>query len=154
MTTDSAKHKRVQTKFTFRVNGTFDRVAPLFGAHAERAWAGDGWNPQFLFPDPPRDVRGSVFTTEHNNLHATWVNTVFDLKSGHFEYVYFVADTLVTSIHILVSRSGPSQTEVSVAYTRTALRLEGNVEVERLAETDRNAGEEWQRQIEQFLTLP
>jgi hypothetical protein len=140
--------ERLQTEFAFIANAAYDQVVPLFGAHAERAWAGEYWDPQFLYPNPPRDVPGAVFSTHQNGLRATWINTAFDLEIGHIQYVYFVPETLATMIDIKVSRQGASHTAVQVIYTRTALRPEANDKVREMAEIDRNASEEWRNAID------
>ena len=82
----------VENGFEFTVHAPYDKVAPLFGAHGERAWAGEHWDPQFLHPQPAQDVVGEVFTVAHGHTRATWVNTAFDLQSGHMQYVYVIPD--------------------------------------------------------------
>jgi hypothetical protein len=44
----------VENGFEFIAHGPYKTVAPLFGAFVERAWAGDDWTPEFLYPLPPR----------------------------------------------------------------------------------------------------
>ena len=46
-----------------------------------------------------------VFTTEHAGVSRVWVNTAFDVASGHVQYVYFVKDMMVTLIDIHVDES-------------------------------------------------
>ena len=58
-------------KFAFTLNSPFERVFPLFGAWAERAWA-EGWNPDFVWPDPAADRAGMVFTLDHAGRTAIW----------------------------------------------------------------------------------
>ncbi len=144
--------ERIRSEFAFIARGAYNIVVPLFGAHAERVWAGDYWKPRFLYPDPVADVPGMVFATHQSDLHATWVNTAFDLEAGHIQYVYFVPETLVTMIDIQVSRQGAYHAAVYVTYTRTALRPEANDKVREMAEIDRNAGEEWQGAINGWLS--
>ena len=55
----------VSNSFSFTVNAAMHDAAPLFGPEGERVWAGDDWNPQFVFPIPARDVEGAVFTVRH-----------------------------------------------------------------------------------------
>src|SRR5215468_10658349 len=80
----------VENGFEFTVHAPYDKVAPLFGAHGERAWGGADWDPQFLHPQPARDVAGEVFSVAHGHGRSTWVNTAFDLETGHVQYVYVV----------------------------------------------------------------
>jgi hypothetical protein len=70
----------VSNTFSFIVNAPMRDAAPLFGPEGERAWAGEDWSPQFVFPTPARDVEGAVFTVRHGERTAVWVNTVFDVE--------------------------------------------------------------------------
>jgi hypothetical protein len=80
VTTSLQPAAHVTNSFAFTVNASLREAAPLFGPEGERAWAGDDWNPQFVFPVPARDVEGAVLTLRHGEQTAVWVNTVFDLR--------------------------------------------------------------------------
>ena len=58
---------RTHEEFTFVVSASYADVFPLFGAHKERVWA-TGFDPQFLYPLPPHDETGMVFTTVQEGL--------------------------------------------------------------------------------------
>ena len=106
------------SSFEFTVGAPYERVAPLFGADAERAWAGDEWDPRFLHPDPARDAEGAVFTLTRGGHTAVWVNTVFDLEHGRFAYAYVIPEVLATRIDIRLSRPDAATTHVRVLYER------------------------------------
>src|SRR5579863_974051 len=89
---------RTQTAFDLVVHLPYAEAAPLFGPEGERPWAGKHWDPHFLYPQPPRDEQGAVFTVQHGSVTAVWVNTLFDLESRHFIYAYFIPDIMVTTI--------------------------------------------------------
>ncbi len=72
----------VSNSFAFTVNAAMRDAAPLFGPEGERVWAGDDWDPQFVFPIPAQDVEGAVFTIRHGEHTAVWVNTLFDVRGG------------------------------------------------------------------------
>ena len=55
----------VSNSFQFVVRAPLNRAAPLFGPEGERCWAGQHWNPEFLYPQPGKDVQGAVFTVQH-----------------------------------------------------------------------------------------
>src|SRR5271163_1277910 len=110
----------VNNTFRFQVAAPMERVAPLFAPEAERGWAGAEWNPQFVYPQPGKDVEGAVFTMEHGQHHAVWVNTVFDVPGGRMQYVYVIPDALVTVIDVKVSAVDTSHAAVQVSYARTA----------------------------------
>ena len=137
----------VENTFELTVAAPYDRVAPLFGAWAERAWAGAEWQPEFLYPLPPRDEPGEVFLVTHGPHRAIWVNTAFDLKSGIIQYVYVIPNVLVTVIDIHVERAGPSSTHARVTYRRTALDPKENPHVTELGAHDRGAGKGWETAI-------
>lgn len=138
-----------EEKFAFIAIGALEDVAPLFGANRERAWAPD-WNPQFVHPLPVSDQAGMVFTVNHGHLQAAWVNTEFDLRNGRIQYAYVIPDVMVTLISLRLIPEG-KQTHVQVAYDRTALSPEADEHVRRMAEQDRAAGPEWEKQINDYL---
>jgi hypothetical protein len=125
-------------------------VAPLFGASKEQVWA-PGWDPEFIFPTPEADVEGMVFTVTRNGSEAVWVNTEFDLGNGRAQYVYVVPGAFVTVITLRISPAG-DHCNVEVRYARTALRTAAEPEVAQLAEQDRRAGPDWERQVNEWLS--
>lgn len=138
-----------EEKFEFTAHGPMEIVGPLFGADKERAWA-PKWNPSFVWPANPADQRGMVFRVSHADMHSTWVNTQFDLKSGNVQYAYVIPGALVTVITIKLEPRG-DETHVSVEYDRTVLNAEANAHVRHMAEQDRKAGPEWESQINRYL---
>jgi hypothetical protein len=126
-------------------------TASLFGPNGERAWAGEDWQPEFIHPQPPSDVEGAVFTVRHGPLNAVWVNTLFDLEGRHFQYVYFLAEVMVTVIDVRFKPADADSTEVNVVYTRTALAPQANQDVISMSEVDKRAGKEWQQAIDSYL---
>jgi hypothetical protein len=141
----------VSSSFVFTVDTPMQQAAPLFGPEGERAWAGDDWNPQFVFPTPARDVEGAVFTVRHGEHTAVWANTVFDLKAGRMQYVYVLGDLLVTTIDVQLHATDATHTKVAVTYVRTALRPEANDHVVSMGENDRKQGKIWESSINAYL---
>jgi hypothetical protein len=142
---------RVHTeeKFAFTAKAPMEQAWPLFGADKERVWA-PNWNPQFLHPVPANDEEGMVFTVAHDHLRAAWVNTQFDEKNGHIQYVYIIPDALVTVITLQLTAEG-QQTRVEVEYDRTALSPEADAHVKHMADGDRASGPEWEKQVNDYL---
>ncbi|HSS99313.1 MAG TPA: hypothetical protein VLK33_19900, partial [Terriglobales bacterium] len=126
----------VENGFKFTVRAPYDKVAPLFGAHGERAWGGEDWDPQFLHPQPAQDMEGEVFTVAHSHGRATWVNTAFDLQSGHVQYVYVIPDMQAVLIDIHLQHDDPAKTGVKVLYERTALQARFNEHIRELGHKD------------------
>jgi len=139
-------HRR--TEFTIAVHSPYDTVFPLFGAHREQLWA-EGWNPQFLHPQPANDESGAVFTVTGGHSKV-WINTIYDAERGHVQYACF-AESMVTLINIQVSRQTPDTTKTVVIYERTALRPESNEQVNRIADDDGAQASEWEEAISAYL---
>ena len=145
---DGLAHTR--TEFHFIANASLEQTAPLFGADEERKWA-PGWNPKFIYPQPAHDQAGMVFQVAHGPMTATWVNTAFDLAAGSIQYAYVLADAMVATIDIRLTRTAGDKTDVSVVYERTALLPEANDHVRHFAKGDEEAGKQWEEQINGYL---
>jgi len=141
-------------EFRFALALPYDEAAPLFGAWAEQKWDPD-WKPRFLYPNPPADQEGAVFTVDQPpGCTTVWTTTIFDLPGGHIQYVNVTmsrepwpAPELLTRIDIRLAKNGGG-TEVAVVYQRTALHPAANDRVRTLAVSDVRSGPEWQAAIE------
>lgn len=143
-----AQLAHVNNTFRFHLAAPLARVAPLFGPDGERCWAGKHWDPQFLFPQPPKDTEGAVFTLQHGAHNSIWVTTVLDLAAGRIQYVSVIPDMLINVIDIRLTSIGASRTAVEVTYARTALAAAANDDVNAMGTTDRDSGPHWQQAIE------
>lgn len=145
----------VSNSFRFTVHAPLSRIAPLFGPDAERSWAGKHWNPEFLYPQPgkdiPKDIQGAVFTIQHGPHKAIWVNTLFDLPAGRMQYVYVIPDVLATTIDVKLTPIDAFTTTVDVTYVRTAIEAGANDTVHAMGENDNKSGPDWQQSIEAWL---
>ncbi len=142
---------RVSNRFEFAVEASMERAAPLFGPEGERCWAGERWDPQFVYPQPAKDQQGVVFTVLHGGQKSVWVNTVFDLASGRMQYVALVPEAIVSTIDVRLSAAGAKATRVEVNYARTALNAGLNEHVTALGAQDRESGPEWAKAIAECL---
>jgi hypothetical protein len=141
----------VRNEFEFTVHAPYQTAAPLFGPEGERVWAGGHWDPHFLYPQPALDTQGAVFTIRHGHHQAYWINTSFDMEARHFQYVYLIAEAMVTLIDVRFSELDPANTKVTVAYERTALNPEANEHVKEMGNSDRESGKEWGTAINDYL---
>ena len=148
-----AELTHVSNSFHFEISAPLERVAPLFGPEAEQGWAGKHWNPVFLYPQPGKDVQGTVFTVQHGPRNSVWVNTIFDVPGGRMQYVSFIPDMLVTIVDVKLTPLDRSHITVEVIYTRTALQAAANDDVQALGNSDRNSGPAWQKSVETCLGL-
>lgn len=137
-------------EFTFTVHAPLEKAFPLFGAIEEKKWA-EGWEPRVLYPVPAIDQQGMVFRVEHQHMSSIWTCTAFDAANGHVQYVYVIADALVTLIEIHLTKASAGETHVSVTYERTALTPEANDHVEHLVRNDAKSGPEWEQAINGYL---
>jgi hypothetical protein len=140
-----------RSEFTFTVKAPMAEAFPLFGAEGERRWAGPHWEPQFVCPNPAKDVEGAVFRVQHGHHAATWVNTAFDAQAGHAAYVYVIDGKLATRIDVRLSPIDATTTRVHVMYERTALDPSVNSDVAEMAQKDSKMGPEWERDIAAYL---
>ncbi len=143
----------ITNTFSFEIAAPSARLAPLFAPEAERTWAGKDWNPEFIYPQPAKDIQGAVFKIQHGSHTAVWVTTLFDVQNGRMQYVYFIADKLVTTIDVALHSIDATHTAVNVTYTRTALDCAANEDVEVMGDKDRTSGPMWKSQIEAALSL-
>lgn len=141
----------VSSTFSLTVNAPMPETAPLFGPEGERAWAGEDWDPKFLFPAPGGDVEGAVFTVKHGEHTAVWVNTIFDPAAGRMQYVYVLGNLMATTVDVRLHSLDAQHTKVSVTYTRTALTPEANDHVAAMSRHDAKQGPEWERSINAYL---
>jgi hypothetical protein len=141
----------VRNTFQFTVRASLRRAAALFGPDGERCWAGPHWNPEFLYPQPGRDVEGAVFKIQHGVHNSVWVNTLFDLEGGRMQYVAFIPGLVVSTVDVRLTPLDPSSTKVEVAYARTAVDTDANENIEAMGENDRESGPKWQQAIEACL---
>ena len=137
--------------FQFLVHAPLSVAAPLFGPEGERSWAGDEWNPQFLYPQPGKDVQGAVFMVQQGAHSSVWVATLLDLPGGRMQYVSVVPGVRLSIVDVWLTARDASTTSVEVRYARTALDVAANDEVQALGESDGQQGPHWQEAIEKYL---
>jgi hypothetical protein len=147
----SASPAHVSNRFRFTVGAPLSRAATLFGPEGERCWAGEHWNPEFLYPQPGKDVQGAVFRIQQGPHKSVWVNTLFDLAAGRMQYVSFIPEALVSTVDVRLTALDPSSTSVEVTYARTALDAAANDDVEAIGKSDLASGPHWQKAIEMCL---
>ena len=146
---DVAAH--VSNTFHFVVPAPLNRAAPLFGPGGERCWAGQHWNPDFIYPHPGEDVQGAVFKVAHGDHKSVWVNTLFDTSAGRMQYVALIPDSLVFTVDVKLTPVNSASTGVDVTYVRTALDPALNKQVRSMSKGDATSGPEWQADIENCL---
>jgi hypothetical protein len=145
------RRMHVETTFEVRVRAAYAETAELFSPEGERAWAGEHWDPKFIYPAPARDQQGAVFTISLGAVQAVWVVAQHDLEGRHFKYVYMIPDVMVTMIDVEFRSVDSTTTQVEVTYARTATSADGDEHVKAMSEGDQKAGAEWQEAIDRYL---
>lgn len=140
-----------ETKFSVVIHAPYAEIAPLFGPLGERAWVGDFWKPKFIYPQPPKDVQGAVFTVGEGGEMTVWANTLFDLDARHMHYIHFLPGLEVATIDLRFTSIDEQTTQVDVIFTRTALTPAGNEHATRLSNEDQKRGEMWRQAIGNYL---
>jgi len=152
MTPATPSPAHVVNTFRFQLAAPLARVAPLFGPEGERCWAGQHWDPHFLYPQPARDGEGAVFTVVQHGTHTSvWVNTLFDLAAGRMQYVAVIPGIVLSVIDVRLAAIDASHTTVEVTYARTALDPAMNDHVTSMGAGDGDNGPNWQQAIEPCL---
>ncbi len=141
----------VSNSFRFTMKTPLNRAAGLFGPQGERCWAGEDWNPEFLYPQPGKDIQGAVFRIQKGPHKSVWVNTLFDLAAGRMQYVSFIPEAVVSTVDVRLTALEPSSTGVEVTYARTALDAATNDDVQAMGKRDMASGPHWQQAIELCL---
>ena len=151
---ETAMPLHVSTSFEFEIRAPFSQVATLFGPESEKRWAGDQWQPTFLYPQPGFDTAGAVFTVPHGPHTSIWVNTVYDVANGRMQYVAVIPAVVASVIDVKLTKLDTKQTRVDVTYTRTALDSAANDRVREMAVHDGASGPEWSKAISESLSIP
>jgi len=148
--TDAREAAHARTEFRITVGLPYAEAFPLFGAWAEQKWSPE-WKPKFLYPNPPVDREGTVFTVDHGPGHSSvWTNTAFDASNGKVQYVFVLNSVVLTRIDIAVTVSGPRKTDVLVVYERTAIDPGAAELVAKLAKHDAAAAPEWSAALNKY----
>jgi hypothetical protein len=140
----------VSNSFEFIAEASVADVTPLFGARREAEWL-SGWDPQFVYPTPARDVPGAVFTVRHGNMEGTWVMTEFDLEGGHIQYVATIPKVMLSVINVQLRSGGANMSHVLVRYDRTSLDPSMSEHVRERGKADLESGPEWGEHLNSFL---
>jgi len=136
------------------LNGSIEKVFPLFGAMEEKKWA-EGWNPVPVFPESASMQEGLIFQTPdhaHEGAIVTWVVATYDVKEHVVKYIITAPDRLLF-IDVYCSAQSANITKADVTYKFTGLTVEGN-EISRhlLAKIFENNLKDWETAINNYLS--
>lgn len=109
------------------LNGSIEKVFPLFGAMEERKWSPD-WQPAPVYPVSGKMEEGFIFQTPDHVPNApllTWVVATYDLSDHLVKYIVTTANR-ITIISVHCSQTNMNRTRAEITYTLTGLTEEGN----------------------------
>jgi len=127
---------------SFHLDAPRERVLPLFTARGEREWV-PGWDPVML---SGAEQRGSTFQTRnHEGRITTWIVIDHRPAEGRVSYARLAEGSNIGLVDVVCAAAAGGGTDVSVAYTLTALSAEAQVFVDDFldAETYARMIEEW-----------
>lgn len=137
---------------TILINGSIDRVFPLFTPAGETRWV-EGWNPEFIHPESGETCEGMVFRTTHGGEETLWSCLAWEPGRHHVRYARLTPGSRFGFVEVNCRKRSAEQTVVSVRYILTALSTEGASYLSDLTVEayERMIGE-WKVRIERWLT--
>jgi len=123
------KAERVTEVRQIILNGTPEKVFPLFGPIEEAKWA-PGWAPNVVFSTNAGIEEHMVFTTKgHHQQEAdyTWIVSKFDPETMSVEYTVFAAERMWWISVQCAETTEKNQTKAEIRYTFIGLTERGNM---------------------------
>jgi hypothetical protein len=117
--------ERIKRSASFVINGTIDKVFPLFGPVREEEWA-EGWKPGVIYSENGLVEEHMIFQTAGNPEEGkyTWVITQFIPMKYLIEYTVSTA-ARIWFVRVECKEAG-EKTKATVSYTYTGLTEVGN----------------------------
>jgi hypothetical protein len=120
------KPERIQKCSSISVNGTVEKIFPLFGPIREKEWA-EGWDPEILYSTTNIAEAHMMFRTKSHYRQEEfyyWVITQFDPMLFKIEYTVSTPNR-IWFITISCEPDG-AITRARICYTFTGLNETGN----------------------------
>ena len=153
MQIQSFKAERITRSATILLNGSVERVFPLFNPELEKLWAPD-WNYSPLLIDLSNPQEYSIFTKAshtHDEGTATWVISKLDSVNHVIEYILFTR-LRVGIINIKCGALSKDKSQATITYSFTGLSLEGNELGKHLvSKMYSNNMKDWEEAINSYL---
>jgi hypothetical protein len=117
--------ERIQQCAVISLNGTLDKVFPLFGPIREKEWA-EGWNPEIIYSNDQLVEEHMIFRTHGHGSgeYYTWVVSQFNPERHQIEYTVSTSDR-VWFIRVECVPDA-SRTKARICYTYTGITAAGN----------------------------
>jgi polyketide cyclase/dehydrase/lipid transport protein len=155
MNPEQFRSERISRTSAITLDGSIERVFPLFGAVEERKWA-EGFEPVVLYPPSEQIEAGMTFTTPASNASEeryTWTVSQYEPEHHRVQYTVWTANRVWT-ITIQCRALPGSKTDATVTYMYTGLNTLGNrLNAEAMATMYRDDLRDWRDQIDHFLKM-
>ncbi|MGD8780955.1 MAG: hypothetical protein PVH88_18560 [Ignavibacteria bacterium] len=126
---------QVQRTYKIELNGTIEKVFPLFTPIEEKKWA-EGWEPQVIYPLEEEIKAEMIFRSKHIDEYPTyWVIADYKPEEHFIRYINFTYDYRVVMLKIKCNKIPNGKTEAVINYTFTGLSEKGNKYVESITES-------------------
>jgi hypothetical protein len=150
MNTFLARH--VRREHSIFVDATVERVFPLLTPRGEALWV-PGWNPVYLHPASGEMTLGMVFTTGGADDTTYWSVVAYDPTRYVSRYARVTPASRFGFVDVSCTAATAARTNVTVAYTYTALTAAGNAFIDALTDAAyREMIEEWRTLMSVCLT--
>lgn len=135
----------------FQLHQSADVVFPLFCPVREQEWL-ESWNPGVVYTNTGAAELECVFTSSDRHGRATWMVAHHDSDARVIRMVKITPELTACLLEIVVRPLSPSESEVSVTYSHTALSPAGEQFVDAFSE-DTYAGimAHWKSALEHFF---
>ena len=151
---DPFKAKYLDRTIDIKLNGTIDKVFPLFDPINESKWL-DNWKiNKKKQKNPGQADAGLVYKTPGPNGHSdtVWTVSELDRTNNQIQYFYIQANIKLCRLIISCKENTDGTTTATVNYNFTSLSEKGNVFIEKFTEEfykDYITG--WETMINYFL---
>ena len=145
--TPGSEHVRRTGQIT--LEGSVDKVFPLFGPVEEAKWA-PGWEPSIKYGGNAE--LGTVFTTGLSPHPAIWIVSGYDRNTHSIQYTVVFAEDRVEQLDISCQAASAAESRCDIGYGMTALTdsARGAVEAYTQDKHERRIAH-WQMAINHYL---
>lgn len=151
MSTFAARH--IRREHTITVDAPADRVFSLLTPRGEELWV-PGWKPVYLHPLSGEMTLGMIFTTGSGGDATYWSVVTCDPTRYVSRYARITPASRFGFVDVSCKSAGPTRTDVTVAYTYTALTEAGNAFIDAFTDASyREMIEEWRTLMGAWLAV-
>ena len=153
MTTKNFIAQKISRTAEIILNGSTEKVFPLFGAFEERKWA-DDWNPVLIYPSTEIIEEGTTFKTRahgHGEEEYIWRVTKYEPQKHLIQYLVNTENRFWT-ITVECKQEASNKTSAEVTYSYIGLNALGNeINKHSLEQMFHRNLKDWEEEINNYL---